>query len=81
MPPYVAAFPKGSRARVAALPVLAEFKRAWKFHHPLQSEQLEYAGRIGTIGAVSYYHGGDALYSFDEWPGIWHECCVVEATT
>jgi hypothetical protein len=79
MPPYSAAFPKGARAQIAALPVLEEFKRTWTFHHPLQPEQLECAGRVGIVKTVGYYHGGDVLYWFEDLPGIWHETCLVEA--
>ena len=81
MPPYDAAFRQGSRAQIAPLPALTEFMRTWTLHHPLQPEQLECAGRVGVVAAVGYYHGGDVLYRFEDLPGIWHECCLVEVST
>ena len=79
MPPYNASFPQGSRAQIAPLAFLMEFKRTWTLHDPLQPEQLECAGKVGAVKAVGYYHGGDVLYEFESLPGIWHECCLVEA--
>jgi len=81
MPPYDASFRKGSRAKIAPLPILMEFMRTWTLHHPLQPEQLECAGKTGIVKAVGYYHGGDVLYWFEGLPGTWHECCVVEPPT
>jgi hypothetical protein len=78
MPPYEASFRQGSRAQIASLSTLVEFMRTWTLHHPLQPEQLEYAGKVGVVKAVGYYHGGDVLYWFEELPGTWHECCLIE---
>jgi hypothetical protein len=74
--PYREEYPVGTRIRIASRPVLEEFKRAWKLHNKLQREQLEYAGRDGTIKSVGFYHGGDELYQIEGVPGIWHECCL-----
>jgi len=79
MPPYSASFPEGTRTQIAALPTLAEFQRSWKFHHPLQPDQLAYAGKVSVVERVGYYHGGDALYWLEGLPGVWHECCLIEA--
>ena len=62
---------------IASLPILEKFRRTWALHNALQSEQLMYAGKIGVVKAVGYYHGGDVLYELESLPGIWHECCLV----
>jgi hypothetical protein len=71
-----AQFPAGSRVRIADLPELARFQADWKHHHPLEPEQLEHAGQITTVRDVTYYHGGDPLYTLDNVPGTWHEACL-----
>ena len=76
MPPYREAFPKGTSVRIADLSALERFRAEWKFHHPLVTEQLEYAGREARVATVGYYHGGDVLYTLEGVPGIWHEGCL-----
>jgi hypothetical protein len=44
MAPYEARFPPGTRVRIADLNDLARFQADGEHHHPLQPEQLEYAG-------------------------------------
>jgi hypothetical protein len=79
MPPYQERFPVGTSVAVASRERLEEFARTWRFHHPLSAEQLSYAGRAATVREVSFYHGGDVLYTLDGVPGIWHEQCVLGA--
>ena len=79
MPPYQELFPAGSRVRIADLCRLENFKEAWKDHHPLAPEQLEYAGRSATVDNVGFYHGGDVLYELIDVPGTWHEECLEAA--
>jgi hypothetical protein len=74
--PYKEGFPKGSRVRIADRAFLERFMTEWKFHHKLQAEQLAYAGREATVHAVSFYHGGDAVYVLDGVPGVWLEPCL-----
>lgn len=52
----------------------------WKLHHPLDKEQLRYAGRIAEVEDVSYYHGCDELYGLKDIPGTWHEACLAPVT-
>src|SRR6266567_3028695 len=59
--PYEARFPIGTRVRIADLKELARFQADWKNHHPLEPEQLEYAGMVATVREVTYYHVGDPL--------------------
>ena len=74
---YEAEYPVGSSVRVAPRDMLLEFMRPkWRFHHPLQPEQLECAGRVARVKDVSFYHGGDELYELVDIPGIWHEDCL-----
>ena len=77
--PAYAKFSIGSAVRVAPRDRLERFRSTWKFHHPLQEVQLQYAGTASIVSTVSYYHGGDALYTLDGSQGIWHEECIVEA--
>jgi hypothetical protein len=76
--PYEADFPKGTAVRVADLAFLQEFEQTWRLHHPLQAEQLAYAGHDALVAEVSFYHGGDELYRLTGIPGIWHEQCLRE---
>jgi len=77
--PYHADFPAGTRVQIAQRSALEKFLREWKFHHPLDREQLRFAGQLATVKDVSYYHGGDVLYSLIELPGIWHPACLQPA--
>ena len=63
--PYQATFPEGSKVRVAPTAALETFMREWKYHHKLQPEQLNYAGAVGAVEKVGFYHGGDQLYTLD----------------
>jgi hypothetical protein len=74
--PYEARFRVGTRVRIADLMELAQFQADWKHHNPLQPEQLEHAGVIATVRELSYYHGGDVLYTLENVPGVWHEQCL-----
>jgi len=69
-------FPIGSRVRIADAQQLQEFQRTWKYHHKLNPEQLDYAGRVAEVEKVGFYHGGDVLYELRGVPGIWHEQCL-----
>ncbi len=71
--PYKEEFPVGSTVKIVARGALDTFLRDWKFHNPLNPEQLASAGREARVKSVSFYHGGDELYSLDGIPGIWHE--------
>jgi|WetSurMetagenome_2_1015567.scaffolds.fasta_scaffold1569416_1 hypothetical protein len=73
---YNPEFPAGTLVRVANLSQLQEFKRTWRFHHPLTEDQLAYAGVEGRVVDVAFYHGGDELYHIAGAPGIWHEACL-----
>jgi hypothetical protein len=55
--------------------VSGEFLKAWKFHHKLERQQLNYANKIAKVKPVGFYHGGDELYELKSVPGIWHEQC------
>jgi hypothetical protein len=77
--PYKAIFPEGSKVRIAATAVLEEFQKTWKYHHPLQPEQLQFAGVTAVVKSVGFYHGGDQLYVLEDVPGIWNEPCLEAA--
>lgn len=74
--PYVAEYPVGSQVRIADRQQLENFLTSWKYHHPLQPEQLPFADSIAEVEEVSFYHGGDELYNLKGVPGIWHEQCL-----
>jgi hypothetical protein len=79
MSAYNSDFPVGSLVRVASRKVLERFKEEWQFHHPLQTEQLEFAGVEAEVVSVGYYHGGDVLCWLQAVPGVWHERCLERA--
>jgi len=68
--------PVGTHVKIADRGNLEDFMQTWKFHNKLQPNQLEYAGKTGTVKSVGFYRGGDELYQIDGIPGIWHECCL-----
>ena len=74
--PYNAEFPAGTRIRIAPRPDLERFREEWRYHDPLEAEQLDFADRVATVSRVGFYHGGDELYELADIPGIWHECCL-----
>ena len=74
--PYTEEFPVGSTVRIAESAGLRNFAREWKWHHPLQPYQFDFAGQTAKIESVSFYQGGDELYTLDAIPGIWHEACL-----
>lgn len=73
---YNAEFPVGTRVRIVDAEQLAEFLRDWKYHHPLQSDQVKYGGQVTQVTNVMFYHGGDELYELLNVPGLWHEICL-----
>ena len=77
MVPYKEQFPKGSRVSIAPHARLEDFRRTWHFHHPLNAEQLRFAGQEAIVQQVMFYHGGDILYVLKDVPGIWHEACLM----
>lgn len=79
MPEYEALYPAGTRIRVASRDSLERFRKDWKYHHPLEPLQLEWADREAVVSSVGYYHGGDVLYEIEGLPGIWHEPCLTGA--
>jgi hypothetical protein len=70
---YQEKYPIGTVVRIAPLERLETFKRDWKFHHPLQEEQLRFAGSTDRVRTVGFYHGGDVLYHLEIALGTWHE--------
>jgi hypothetical protein len=74
--PYEAKFEAGERVRIASREHLEQFKREWHYHDPLTDEQLGYAGAIGLVEEVGFYHGGEPLYQLKAVPGVWHEGCL-----
>jgi hypothetical protein len=74
--PYREAFPEGTKVRIADRAFLDEFKKTWKYHHKLQTEQLGYAECVTTVKKVGFYHGGDPVYELADIPGLWLEQCL-----
>ena len=77
--PYQPEFEMGATVRIASRAKLEGFRTTWKLHNKLEAAQLEYADETAFVESVSFYHGGDELYSLRGIPGIWHEQCL-EAT-
>jgi hypothetical protein len=57
--PYNAEFVRGLKVRVRDAEFLGWFRKSWAYHHPLQPEQLAYAGMEAEVATTSVYHGGD----------------------
>ena len=65
--------------RIAERAFLGQFASQWKYYHSLEPEQLAYADRATKVLNVGFYHGGDPLYTLENVPGTWHECCLRSA--
>ena len=76
---YRELYPEGTAVQIANREALAEFRRTWRFHHPLTDEQMDRAGVVSLVKSVGFYHGGDVLYELDGILGIWHEACLAAA--
>jgi hypothetical protein len=74
--PYKEEFPAGSQVQIVGIESLKEFANTWRFHHPLENSQLEFAGQTAEVEEVSFYQGGDELYRLRGLPGYWHERCL-----
>ena len=73
---YEPEYPQGSFVRTADRATLERFLADWHLHNRLQPEQLSFADRRARVNGVSFYHGGDELYTLDGIPGLWHEQCL-----
>ena len=71
-----AEFEVGAEVRIADRPFLAGFLEAGQYHNELEPEQLEFAGRTAKVSNVSFFHGGDEIYTLEGIPGVWHEECL-----
>jgi hypothetical protein len=87
MPAYHSAFDHGDAVVPLSKDELVKFQKEWKFHHPIKNEQIKLAGTKLYVEQVSYYHGGDPLYSLFDWngdgtkillPDLWHEMLLLE---
>jgi hypothetical protein len=74
--PYVPVFKKGATVRIADRSELGSSGRCGAYHHPLDVDQLRFAGTLATVQDVGIYHGGDQLYQLSGVPGIWHLQCL-----
>ena len=73
---YKEDFPKGAKVQIKSRGFLDSFRDTWRYHTPLQPEQVEFADRVAEVESVGFYHGGDVLYQLRSVPGIWHEQCL-----
>jgi len=71
-----AEFEVGTEVRIADRAFLESFLEAGQYHNELEPEQLEYAGRTARVSGVSFFHGGDEIYTLEGIPGVWHEECL-----
>jgi hypothetical protein len=74
-----AEFEVGSEVRIADRAFLESFMEAGQYHNELEPEQLAYAGRVAKVKEVSFFHGGDEIYTLQGVPGVWHEECLASA--
>jgi hypothetical protein len=71
-----AEFEVGTEVRIADRAFLEKFMEAGQYHNELEPEQLDYAGRAAKVKEVSFFHGGDEIYTLQGVPGVWHEECL-----
>jgi hypothetical protein len=72
-------FEVGSQVHIADRDFLEDFLEAGQYHNELEPEQLEYAGRVAKVKEVTFFTGGDEIYSLEGIPGVWHEECLSAA--
>jgi hypothetical protein len=72
--PYKEQFPVGSRVRVKPSRFLHEFRKAWKYHHPISDEQLNPATVTDTVKGVAFYHGATFFTRCPRLPGYGTKC-------
>ncbi|HUJ32685.1 MAG TPA: hypothetical protein VLY23_15495 [Candidatus Acidoferrum sp.] len=72
-------FEVGTEVRIADRAFLEAFLEAGQYHNELEPDQVEYAGRVARVKAVSLFHGGDEIYTLEGVPGVWHEECLSAA--
>jgi len=75
----VAEFEVGTEVRIADRRFLEEFLEAGQYHHDLEPEQVQFAGRTAKVKSVEFFHGGDEIYALEGIPGVWHEECLSAA--
>lgn len=68
--PYQADCPLGTTVRVASRTDRDAFLAKREWHHPLQPDQLLFAGQIAQVINVAFYDGGDELYTLEGVPGL-----------
>jgi hypothetical protein len=74
--PYNEEYPAGTLVHIMNRAELEEFCKGWRWHHPLQEEQLAFADQSAVVAAVAFYHGGDELFRLNGVLSIWHEECL-----
>jgi len=74
-----AEFEVGTQVRVADRAFLESFLEAGQYHNELEPDQLVYAGWVAKVEKVTFFHGGDEIYSLEGIPGVWHEECLSPA--
>jgi hypothetical protein len=74
-----AEFPVGTTVKIADRKFLENFLEAGQYHHDLEEEQIEFAGRKTTVTNVEFFTGGDEIYTLEGIPGVWHEECLSHA--
>jgi hypothetical protein len=75
----IAEFEAGAQVRIADRYFLENFMEAGQYHNELEPEQLDFAGQVATVKEVSFFHGGDEIYTLEGIPGVWHEECLSAA--
>lgn len=71
-----AEFEVGTEVRVADRDFLQNFMEEGQYHHDLEPEQLDFAGKVAKVARVEFFHGGDEIYTLAGMPGVWHEECL-----
>jgi hypothetical protein len=75
--PYRARFSVGSRVQISSRDALEAFMSTYRLHHAVVPEQLTYAGINTIVTGVSYYHGGDPVYTLESVGSFgWLEACL-----
>jgi len=72
----VAEFEVGTDVRIADRAFLENFLEEGQYHNELESEQIQFAGRVARVKTVEFFHGGDEIYTLEGIPGVWHEECL-----
>jgi hypothetical protein len=77
MPAYHSVFLRGENVKIKPPEFLRQYLAPdWRWHNPLDSDNLKFAGGVFAVVDIGYFHGGEVMYELQGIRGFWHEDSV-----